>query len=310
MKQPPKTIIPTALRVILFTALISGIWGCGKTVVRTGEVQTPSSDHDDAVADVRQEEQEMYSATVKRFRQWLENYLLPDMTAEKLIAASHDTIIWQLGGETYVTGKSEPEDFIPDYLEFMKRDWTDVLKPDCEFCNIYEDRHGAGRKVATKSSKYFDNDNEFRFEEYPVITLSLIIKGGEQARYSFMCTEDGFKLVSAIIRDHEAVLIYGKKSVAESPSDSDEPRVKRVYFSYGRDHKEVSANLRHCADMRDLNVHVETENYRDGDVVEIKIKIPNICGVSDDLPIELKLEGIVSDNKALIEDIVKPYIRR
>jgi hypothetical protein len=236
-------------------------------------------------------------ALKKEFRQWLEKELLPNMTAAKLIAASHDTIDWHLGGNTYVTGKNEPKDFIPDYFEFMKRDWTDALKPDCKSCSIYED---------------IDYTRNW---EYPVITLSLFVEDGEQARYSFMRTGDEFKLFHAIIRDHKATVIHGRKVniASSSDSDSEEPKVKRIYFSYGSEHKLASVNMRHCADIEYLNVHVETENYRDGDTVDITIKIDdnddNFCGLSFDGALELKLSGIVSENEVIIEDVLRPYIK-
>lgn len=287
MKTPVH--IKTAVRMILETAAIAVIaTGCMNITAHKSERQTYSNPND--TEDIRRSE-----ALKKEFMQWLEKELLPNMTAAKLIAASRDTIDWHLGGNTYVTGKSEPQDFIPDYFEFMKRDWTDVLKPGCKSCGIYED------------TDYTRN------WKYPVITLSLFVEDGEQARYSFMRAGGEFKLFHAIIRDHEATVIHGRKVNAVSPSDSEEPRVKRIYFSYGSEHKLASANMRHCADIEYLNIHVETENYRDGDTVEITIKIgndddDNVCGLSFDGALELNLSGIVSENEVMIEDVLRPYI--
>ncbi|MCL2182942.1 MAG: formylglycine-generating enzyme family protein [Chitinispirillia bacterium] len=166
-------------------------------------------------------------ALVKEFRQWLEKELLPNMTVAKLIAASHDSIDWHLGGQSYVTGVSEPKDFIPDYFKFMQRDWTDVLKPGCEDCSIYEDVNDGANSVATKSSKYFDDCDRYKYWEHPLIVLSLTVEDGEQARYSFMRAGKGFKLVSAIIRDREATEIRRQKREAAKKAEEEAKRAEK-----------------------------------------------------------------------------------
>jgi hypothetical protein len=275
----------SAVSLIVFCCFIFAA-GCWKAAHK-GEFRT-------LAAIERTDEQS--EALVKEFKRWLEKDLLPNMTAATLIATSHDTIYWHLGGDTYVYGESEPDDFIPDYFEFMKRDWTNIFKPDCKYCSIYE------------------NTGSTDFREYPVITLSLYIEDGEQTRYNFIRVQEGFKLVQAIIRDHDAVVIYSKKDIVEPSSDTGEPRVKRIYYTLGSGHKLAAANIRHCVDLENLNVHVETENYKDGDTVSITVSIPAdndfACLSMFDGALKIDLNGIVFENKAVFEKCLEQYIKR
>ncbi|MCL2219658.1 MAG: formylglycine-generating enzyme family protein [Chitinispirillia bacterium] len=150
-------------------------------------------------------------ALPKEFSLWLEKELLPNLDTAKLTAASHDTIYWNIG---YAYGYSPPKDFIPDYFKYMQRDFATALQPDCKFCSISEDVLDGDQLVATKSSKYFDDCDRFKFWEYPLIRLSVYTEDMKQTRYSFMRAGagKGFKLVAAIIRDSEAIEFHRVKA--------------------------------------------------------------------------------------------------
>jgi hypothetical protein len=56
----------------------------------------------------------------------------------------------------------------------------------------------------------------------------------------------------------------------------------------------------------DLNLHVKTENYKDGDTVNITLKRDDGKPLFDTTQ-KLDLEGIVSDNEAVFENVFKGY---
>jgi hypothetical protein len=86
-----------------------------------------------------------------------------------------------------------------------------------------------------------------------------------------------------------------------------EPRVVKMYWAYwnGEKYVELEENkrTRHYAD---LSLIVETENYNDGDTVEVTIESDGEEQLFDGEPV-LKLNGIVFDNRIVFEGIFNKY---
>lgn len=96
-------------------------------------------------------------------------------------------------------------------------------------------------------------------------------------------------------------------SSEEDEEEDTEPRVTKIYWAYwnGEKYVELEENkkTRHYAD---LSLIVETENYNDGDTVEVTIESDGEEQLFDGEPV-LKLNGIVFDNRIVFEGIFNKY---
>ncbi len=80
-------------------------------------------------------------------------------------------------------------------------------------------------------------------------------------------------------------------------------KIKEIYWSYGEDHRRLSDKSRFYVD---LNLHVKTENYKDGDIVSITIKRKDgqlLFGTAQ----TLDLKGTVSNNEVVFANALKEY---
>jgi hypothetical protein len=96
-------------------------------------------------------------------------------------------------------------------------------------------------------------------------------------------------------------------SSEEDEEEDTEPRVTKIYWAYwnGEKYVELEENkkTRHYAD---LSLIVETENYNDEDTVEVTIESDDEEQLFDGEP-ELKLNGVVFDNRIVFECIFNKY---
>jgi hypothetical protein len=84
-----------------------------------------------------------------------------------------------------------------------------------------------------------------------------------------------------------------------------EPKITKISWVYGENHHDVSNDKsRHYVD---LDLHVETENYNDGDTVDITLKLDNEQQSLFGTAKELVLSGTVYNNKAVFERVFKEY---
>ena len=82
-----------------------------------------------------------------------------------------------------------------------------------------------------------------------------------------------------------------------------EPKITRIFWSYGKDYKPLFNKSRFYVD---LNLHIRTINYNDGDTVNITLKN------DDERPLfgttqKLNLCGTVSNNEVVFENVLKDY---
>jgi hypothetical protein len=81
--------------------------------------------------------------------------------------------------------------------------------------------------------------------------------------------------------------------------DNGEKQIKEVHWSYGEGYKVLNDNNpRHYTD---LNVHIKTANYNDGDNVEITLNIDD----GDYKVFGFKVNATVYDNMAVVKDVFK-----
>ncbi|MBB4119984.1 hypothetical protein GGR32_002296 [Mesonia hippocampi] len=134
----------------------------------------------------------------KEFRQWVTKELLDSLTLERLIAVSHDTITWKSkNGWT----KSNKNELIAENFTILKNGLLEILQPESDYF-ISNDGLNPFMYEGTEFNKYYNNCGESKDWIYP--TMSIIINHKNeftQNHYEFLKTDEGYKLISVVIRD-------------------------------------------------------------------------------------------------------------
>lgn len=136
----------------------------------------------------------------KEFKQWITTNLLANLTTDKLISASLDTITW---GSPDGWVKSNRADFIADNFLVLKNGLTELLLSTCDY-SISIDGLNPFMYDGAEFEKYFNNCGEAKDYIYPVmdIVVSHITNSDlSQDHYEFLRTDNGYKLLSVTIRN-------------------------------------------------------------------------------------------------------------
>lgn len=138
----------------------------------------------------------------KEFRQWITKELLSDLTKEKLISISYDTITWESQDGW---AKTNREKLITDNFSILKSGLLEILQPKTDFF-ISSDGLNPFMFKGAEFEKYYNNCGESRDWIYP--TMSIIIshkdkKDFTQNHYDFLRTDNGYKLLSLTIRNEK-----------------------------------------------------------------------------------------------------------
>ncbi|VXD06323.1 Type IV secretion protein Rhs [Enterobacterales bacterium 8AC] len=79
----------------------------------------------------------------------------------------------------------------------------------------------------------------------------------------------------------------------------DEKKVTALYWTYGEDEIPVSGNSRHYSD---LNLHAETENYQQGEMVDIEVEMGN--GVTRSYQAKVRMDGVAVAKNIFKDEII------
>jgi hypothetical protein len=82
----------------------------------------------------------------------------------------------------------------------------------------------------------------------------------------------------------------------EEPEVTDEPQIVKTYWSYGKEQQRLRTE--HSKHYADLNFHVKTRNYNDGDILSFTVKRND----SDEV---IELRGAVYDNEIIFKNVFK-----
>jgi hypothetical protein len=137
----------------------------------------------------------------KDFEQWLTNNLFSNLTAETLINASYDTIICSSAKKHWT--KSNRQQFVNDNFEVLKSGLLEILKPNCNY-SILINGLNSYMYEGVEFEKYFNGCGEGKEWIYPVMELYISYKNKKnftQNCYHFLRTDNGYKLISATIRN-------------------------------------------------------------------------------------------------------------
>ena len=141
----------------------------------------------------------------KEFKQWLFDSLLVNLTSENLINASFDTITWQ---STKGWGKTDRQNFVTNNFEALKKGLSEILNTDYSIGNSILGLNLYTYKEA-EFEKYFNNCGDSKNSIYPLMKIVVYYSKENkyftryQNHYDFLRTDNGYKLISATIRNKE-----------------------------------------------------------------------------------------------------------
>ena len=135
----------------------------------------------------------------KEFKQWLTDSLLVNLTIEKLINASFDTITWW---STQGWEKTDRQNFVTNNFKALKKGLLKILNSNFEYF-ISIDGLNPYMYEGVEFEKYFNNCDESKEWIYPLMEIWVSRKSKKhpkQNQYEFLRTDNGYKLISAPIR--------------------------------------------------------------------------------------------------------------
>lgn len=138
----------------------------------------------------------------KEFKQLIAKEFQNDLTIEKLISNSYDSITWETQNGW---GKSNKERLITENFTVLKNGLLEILKPKTDYF-ISSDGLNPFMFEGKEFEKYFNNCGESKDWIYP--TMSIIISHGDkknftQNHYEFLRTDNGYKLICLTIRNEK-----------------------------------------------------------------------------------------------------------
>lgn len=139
----------------------------------------------------------------KEFRQWITNELSNNLTSERLVSISYDTITyWESTNGWIKTNKLK---LITDNFTILKNGLLKILQPKTDYL-ILSDGLNPFMYEGAEFEKYYNNCGESKDWIYP--TMSIVIssknkKGFNQNHYEFLRTDNGYKLISFTINNDE-----------------------------------------------------------------------------------------------------------
>jgi hypothetical protein len=136
------------------------------------------------------------------FKQWITNELENNLTLERLLNISYDTITWESENGWKNTDKQK---FISENFTILKNGLLEILQPKTNYF-ISIDGLNSFMYESVEFEKYFNNCGESKDWIYP--TMSIVIshrtkKEFSQNHYEFLRTDNGYKLISLTIRNEK-----------------------------------------------------------------------------------------------------------
>lgn len=136
------------------------------------------------------------------FRRWITNELLNNLTVERLVGISYDTITWE---STNGWAKTHKQKLIADNFTVLKNGLLEILQPKTEYF-VSSDGLNPFMYEGEEFEKYYNNCGESKDWIYP--TMSIVIshknkKDFTQNHYEFLRTDSGYKLISLTIRNEK-----------------------------------------------------------------------------------------------------------
>ncbi len=129
----------------------------------------------------------------KEFKHWINNSVLNTLTKDNLIKVSFNEINYWVENEGWKTKRSTA--FINDNFEKIKDKLQNIKKPDADFF-ISSNELNIFMFESPDFDKYYNNCNESKYWQYPVMTIIINNKDVKQNSLDFLRTDNGYKLIS------------------------------------------------------------------------------------------------------------------
>ncbi|WP_071530854.1 WG repeat-containing protein [Pontibacter sp. BAB1700] len=139
----------------------------------------------------------------REFKNWLNSNLLNSFTFDNMAKASHDSITFWLESNGWIT--EAKASFLIRNLDLIREKMLVVKKNKADY-NVFIDELNPYMFNGRSFEKYYNNCGEAIIEKYPVMHLVINTKAGSdvvQNRFEFLRTENGYKLISLVIRNGE-----------------------------------------------------------------------------------------------------------
>lgn len=136
------------------------------------------------------------------FRQWITKELLNNLTVERLVSISYDTITWE---STNGWGKTNKQKLITDNFTILKNGLLEILQPKTDYF-VSSDGLNPFMYEGAEFEKYYNNCGESKDWIYPTMSIIISHKGKKdftQNHYEFLKTDNGYKLISLTIRNEK-----------------------------------------------------------------------------------------------------------
>lgn len=137
----------------------------------------------------------------KEFEQWLTHDLLVNLTKEKLIKASNDSISYWEEQNGWI--KTNREQYCTDHFEVVKNGLLETLKSKSDHF-ISSGGLNSFLFEGVDFKKYYNNCNEALDWKYPTMTVLISHKNKNdlaQNQFEFLRTESGYQLISVSLRN-------------------------------------------------------------------------------------------------------------
>jgi len=134
----------------------------------------------------------------KEFEAWLDDFLLTDLTEEKLLAASYPEITWP--ASSWIS--ESKHDFISRNFVLLRDRLLLVKQPEPDY-SIFSNGLNLFIYESDEFERYYDNCGDPKYWQYPVMSLVINHRDGNslaQDHFDFLRTDEGFRLLSVSVR--------------------------------------------------------------------------------------------------------------
>jgi hypothetical protein len=145
----------------------------------------------------------------KELMYWLTRDLLKNLTVEKLINATYDSIsyessYYESSPSFHSTGVSgNKRSFVTNNFKSLKKALMDILNPELEI-DLYSAMYGgAFYYFIVGSEKYYDNCGRIKYWIYPIREISIRDKDYNRNVFTFLRTDNGYILIGVEIKNDD-----------------------------------------------------------------------------------------------------------
>jgi hypothetical protein len=140
----------------------------------------------------------------KELMSWLKNDLLKNLTVEKLIIATYDSIHYYNSSFGRFETSGNKRSFVTDNFKSLKKALMDILNHELEI-DIFTGMlyGGAYYHFIFGSEKYYDNCGRIKYWIYPTMSIYIEYKDYKSNKFTFLRTDNGYKLIGVEIENDD-----------------------------------------------------------------------------------------------------------